>query len=79
MPVTVTVCAVFQLPGVKVSAPDTVPSPVSLLAGVTVTSCVGSESSTTWKLAVPPASVVARPVVPARVMPAVSSSVMVTG
>ena len=59
-PVTVTVLAVFQLVVVKVSAPDTVPSPVSLLEGVTVTSFAGAAASRTWKVAVVPSSPVLR-------------------
>ena len=45
--VTVTCCAVSQLPVVKVSAPDTVAAAVLPLAGVTVTSPVGALRSTT--------------------------------
>ena len=65
-PVTVTVCAVFQLPVVKVrvveaaGAPppaDTRPSVVSRLVTVTVTAAVGCDRSTTVNVAVPPASV----------------------
>ena len=49
-PVTVTVCAVAQLPpspAVKVNAPDTVAAVVSLLVGVTVTLAPGSVASAT--------------------------------
>ena len=63
-PVTVTVLAVFQLVVVKVSAPDTVPSPMSLLEGVTVTSFAGAVTSRTWKVAVVPSSPVLRPAAP---------------
>ncbi len=58
-PVTVTVCAVFQLAAVKVSdAGRTVPSVASLDERPTVTSAVGCEFRTTVNVAVPPASVV---------------------
>ena len=76
-PVTVTVWAVLQLPGVKVREPEeTVPSVVSLEAMAMVTLAVGAESSTTSKLAVPPASVVVRPLVGLTLMPTVSVSVI---
>ena len=59
-PVTVTVCAMFQLAAVKVRlAGATVPSPVSLEDRAMVTSAVGWALSTTVKVAVPAASVVA--------------------
>ena len=75
-PVIVTVCATFQLAGVNVSVfVETVPSVASV---VMVTSAVGSLLSTTSNVAVPPASVVTRPLVGVTVMPAVSLSVLVT-
>ena len=78
-PVTVTVCAVLQLPGVKVrEAGATVPSVRSLEESPIVTFAVGWVSSTTVKVAVPPDSVVVRPDVGATVNPAVSLSVFVT-
>ena len=46
-PVAVAICAVFQSSAVKVSGPDTVATPVSSLAGVTVTVAVGSEARRT--------------------------------
>ena len=55
------------------------PSVVSLELRPIVTSAVGCEFSTTVKVAVPPASVVVRPEVGVTVIPAVSSSVLVTG
>ena len=76
---TVTVCAVLQLAAVKVRlAGETVPSVVSLLDRAIVTSAVGWLPSTTVKVAVPPASVVTRPLVGSTVMPAASSSLLVT-
>ena len=58
-PVTVTVCATFQLAVVKVSdAGATVPSVGSLELSAIVTSAVGCAVSTTVNVAVPPASVV---------------------
>ena len=58
-PVTVTVCGVLQFADVNVSeAGLTVPSVVSLELTAMVTSAVGWLSSTTVKVAVPPASVV---------------------
>ena len=78
-PVTVTVCGVLQLPVVKVRvAGATVPSVVSLELRPMVTSAVGCEARTTVKVAVPPASVVVRPLVGVTVMPAASLSVVVT-
>jgi len=56
----------------------TVPSDGSELASPTVTSAVGAALSTTVNVAVPPASVVVSPLVGLTVMPAVSSSVLVT-
>ena len=77
-PVTVTVCAVFQLAAVKVRlAGATVPSPVSLEVRAMVTSAVGWALSTTVKVAVPAASVVG-PEIVLTVMPEASSSVLVT-
>ena len=76
---TVTVCAVLQLAAVKVRlAGETVPSVVSLQDRAIVTSAVGWLSSMTVKVAVPPASVVIRPLVGLTVMPALSSSELVT-
>ncbi len=76
---TVTVCAVLQLAAVKVRlAGETVPSPVSLLTIGSVTLAVGWLVNTTVKLAVPPASVVIRPLVGLTVMSALSSSTLVT-
>ena len=58
-PITVTLCRVFQFAGVKTSeAGDTVPSLVSELDTVTVTSAFGLPNSTISMLIVPPASVV---------------------
>ena len=58
-PVRVTVCAVLQLTGVKVTlAGLTVTSVVSLLVIVNDTSAVGSEFSTTVKVACTPLSLV---------------------
>ena len=70
-PVTVTVCGVLQLAVVKVRLPvDSVPSLLSEELRAIVTLAVGALSSTTLKLAVPPASVVVRPLVGVTVMPA---------
>ncbi len=67
---TVTVCAVFQLAGVKVRlVGETVPSVVSLLDSAMLTLALGWVPSTTVKVAVPPASVVIRPMVGLTVMP----------
>ena len=75
---TVTVCAVFQFALVKVNdAGSTVPSVASLVLRPTVTLAVGSASSTTVKVAVPPASVVG-PLMVETVMPEASLSVFVT-
>ena len=54
------------------------PSVVSFELSPTVTSAVGCASSTTVKVAVPPASVVVSPLVGVTVMPDVSLSVFVT-
>jgi len=78
-PETVTICSIFQLAGVKVTAPgETVPSPVLLEESVMVTLAVGWLSSTTVNWAVSPASLVTRSEIGATVIPAVSSSVFVT-
>ncbi len=78
-PVTVTVCAVFQSAEVKVSGVGlTVPSVGSLLLRARVTSALGWVVSTTVKVAVPPDSVVTKPLVGLTVMPAVSLSSLVT-
>ena len=75
---TVTVCATFQLPAVKVSSDvETVPSVRSALVMAMVTSSVGWLLSTTSNVACPPASVVIRPEVGFTTMPAVSSSWLV--
>ena len=64
----------FQVAAVKVRLlVETVPSVMSELLMPMVTSAVGSEVSTTVKVAVPPASVVG-PLIAETVMPAVSSS-----
>jgi hypothetical protein len=77
-PVTVTVRAALQLAGVNVSEPTlVVPSEGSSLAKLTVTSAVGSLSSATVNVAWPPASVVG-PLAAETVIPAVSSSVLVS-
>src|SRR5215467_2090213 len=75
-PVTVTVCATFQSAAVNVRfATSTVPSATLLeLTGIT-TSAAGWLSSTTVKLALPPASVVTRPETGVTVMPGTSSVV----
>ena len=76
---TVTVWAMFQFAAenVRLDA-ETVPSAVLVLATAMFTSAVGSLAKTTSKFAVPPASVVTRPVVGATLMPAASSSVLPT-
>ena len=77
-PVTVTVWGVFQLSAVNVNvAGPTVVSPVSAFDKVNTTVPVGSESNTTVNVSVVSASDTAA-VVPDRVKPAVSSSVVVT-
>ena len=69
----------FQFALVNVSdATDTVPSTVSLELIPIVTSAVGSLSSTTVNVAVPPASVVVSPLVGVTVIPDVSLSALVT-
>jgi hypothetical protein len=61
-PVMVTVCAALQLEIAKINSVGlTVPSLLSLLVSVTVTALVGSEVSTTVKVAVAPASLVVKP------------------
>src|ERR1051325_9344184 len=78
-PVTVTVWATFQLAVLNVRlAVETVPSAGLLLATGIATLAVGWLLRRTVKLAVPPASVVTRPVVGVTVMPAASLSVFVT-
>src|SRR5207249_12265951 len=78
-PVTVTVCGVFQSDAVNlIEAGDTVPSVRSELDNGMVTSAVGCVSSTTVNVALPPASVVARPAVGLTVMPATSLSRLMT-
>ena len=66
----------FQLAGVNVSdAGATVPSVVSLLDRAIITSALGWVSSTTVKSAVPPASVVIKPMIGVTVMPAGMESI----
>src|SRR6186713_2797034 len=78
-PVTVTVCAIFQVVAVKVSeAGDTVASAIFDDASGTVTSSVGCEVSTIVKVADGPAASVTTSGPPETVIPAVSSSVVVT-
>jgi hypothetical protein len=78
-PVTVTVCGTFQLPAVNVTlVGDTMPSPASLELRPIVTFAVGWVFSTMVNVAVPPDSVVTKPLVGLTVMPAVSLSVLVT-
>ena len=61
LPVTVTVCAVFQAEGAKVSTDgDAVPSLPSRPNTATVTAAEGRVSNATANVALPPASV-ARP------------------
>ena len=78
-PVTVTVCATFQLTVVKVRVDGlTVPSVTSFELRPIVTSAVGCDRSTTAKVVVPAPSVVIRPVIGVTMMPAVSPSALVT-
>src|SRR5512132_2429522 len=78
-PVAVIVCGTLQSPAVNViEAGATVPSVRSELLTPIVTSAVGWVFSTIVKLAVPPASVVTSPATGATVMPATSSSMLVT-
>src|SRR5258706_537428 len=78
-PVTVTVCATFQLPLGNVSdGGDTVPSAVFELDRLIDTLAVGCDLSCTVNVAVPPLSVVTRPLVGVTVNPATSSSWLVT-
>src|SRR5688572_28767622 len=63
-PVTITCWGVVPFSGVKVNSDDAtgiVPSVVSLLLSAIVTLAVGSVESATVNVAVPPASVVVRP------------------
>src|SRR5258706_360530 len=77
-PVTVTVCATFQLAVVNVSeAGATVPSVRSLDDSPIVTFAVGWLFRTTVNVAAPPASVVVSPDVGFTVIPATSLSVFV--
>ena len=72
---TVTVWLVFQFAVVNVSeAGETVPSVVSLDDNPRVTFAVGGAASRTVNVAVPPASVVTRPLVGAITKPATLSS-----
>ena len=76
MPVTVAVCGTFQFAVVNVKpAGLTLPSVGSLLESPIVTSAVGWLASSTVNVAVPPASVVTRPVVGLTSMPTPSLSV----
>ena len=78
-PVTVTVCATFQLAAVNVTlAGLTVPSVVSFELRPIVTSAVGCDRSTIAKVVVPAPSVVIRPVIGVTMMPEVSPSALVT-
>src|SRR2546425_732432 len=78
-PVTVTVCAVFQFAEVNVSdAGATVPSVDRMGDRQGDTLALGGRRIIKENGAVPPPSVVVRPEVGATVMPAVSSSVLVT-
>ena len=75
-PVTVAVCAVFQLLVVKVRfAGDTVPSLVLLLVNETTTSPVGWLFNTTVKLVEVPFSEVVKPAFGDTVIPAVGGGV----
>ena len=77
-PVTVTVCATFQLAAVNITLIGrTVPSSVLLLDNPTVTLAVGLEVRTMVKVAVPPASVVC-PLIAETVKPATSLSSFIT-
>ena len=74
-PVTVTVCAVSQLTGVKVTLAGTVASPVSSDVIVRTTSEVGSASRTTVNMSVlPDSSTSVAASVSSIVNPATSSS-----
>ncbi len=76
---TVTVCGTFQSAVVNVRlAGATVPSAGLPLETAITTSATGWLVSLTVNVAVPPASLVTRPVVGATVIPAASSSVFVT-
>ena len=76
---TVTNCGALQLVGVKVKLETfKVPSEVSLLLRPMVTSAVGCELSTMEKESCPPASVVVKPLVGLTVIPALSSSTLIT-
>jgi hypothetical protein len=76
----VTVCGTFQFAAVKVRLfVERRPSATLLLASGIATAAVGWLVSDTSKVAVPPASVVTSPAVGVTVIPATSSSVLVTG
>src|SRR5258706_13123220 len=78
-PVTVTVCATFQLPVVNVTLDGaTVPSVRALDDNPIVTFTKGWLVRTIVNVAVPPASVVVSPDVGLTVIPATSLSVFVT-
>ena len=78
-PVTVTVCGVSQLTGVKVTLAGTVASPVSSDVIVRTTSEVGWTSRTTVNMSVlPDSSTSVDPSVSSIVNPGVSSSVVST-
>jgi len=78
-PVIVTVCALFQFNGVNVRLDvETVPSERSFELIPIETFAVGSVLRTTVNCAVPPASVVTKPLVGTTVIPATSLSVFET-
>jgi len=78
-PVTVTVCAEFQFPEVKVSVPVTVASPVSLDVIVRTTFDAGCAFRTTVKVSVDPDSeTLVDPLDCVMVNPATSLSVVAT-
>ena len=73
-----TFCGAFQLSVVKVRLVlSTVPSLMSLLSKLTVTSAVGPAAKRTLNVAVPPASVVG-PLIAETMYPAVSLSMLMT-
>src|SRR5262245_21582696 len=77
-PVTVTVWGTYQLVGVKTRGVEAIASAGLLEERPMVTLAVGWLWSTIAKLALPPASVVTNPDVGLTVIPAVSSSRLVT-
>ncbi len=79
MPVAVIVCGVFQLAAVNtIDEGETLPSVESLELRAIVTLASGSDSSCTVKVTAPPDSLVKVPDGAETVMPAVSSSVLVS-